>query len=77
MWTCDYLQCSGPGSSASALLIPWAGQFLGCGGLHCEMLNTIPVLYPLDASGTPSPAVTPNRVSRHCQMSAADTVTFG
>ena len=56
---------------------PWrCGRFgldsslgvVGC-TVHWKMLYSIPALYPLDARGTPSPAGTPNHVSRHCQMS--------
>ena len=36
----------------------------------CGMLNNIPGLYPLDASSSPpSPVMTTQNVSRHCQVS--------
>lgn len=37
--------------------------------VNCRIFSSIPVLYPLDTSGTPlSPAETAKNVSRYCQM---------
>lgn len=43
----------------------WGGEVLGT-----WVLNGLPGLYPLDASGNrPTTVVTPINVSRHCQVS--------
>lgn len=51
---------------------PWLNDILDgafpSGGLPRGVLTSIPGLYPLDDSSTPSPAVTTKNVSGHGQM---------
>lgn len=49
----------------------WDAKFFDARGpsVHCRMFSSVFGLYPLDATGMPTPVVTTKNVSRNCPMS--------